>query len=303
VRAARENEQNITQHGERKMNILTWMKAATTAAVVFAPGASLAQSTWEQIQSSKTVRLGCAQSEPWCFKDLSGATDGVSVESNGSVYRGVAVALGKHIADSMGVKLEIVDTTWGNAVAGLQANQYDFMFQLDATPERALSIDFAGPVMWYPVALVVKDNFAPTTWNELSDPKYRLAAPAGTTFVDVITENSPKATLATFQQSSEAIAAFQAGRVDGAASTGPMADVTRLRLKSGKTLVPKPVVARPSSAGIRKETDDRWKSFLQTAVTYAYDTGTTDRIYREFLAWRGLDPSTAVSTRREELMR
>ncbi|WP_290690319.1 MULTISPECIES: transporter substrate-binding domain-containing protein [unclassified Haematobacter] len=285
------------------MTIGTWMKAAAVAAALIAPGVALAQSTWEQIQSTKKVRLGCAQSEPWCFKDLSGTTDGVSVTSNGSVYRGVAVAIGKYIADSMGVELAIVDTTWGNAVAGLQANQYDFMFQLDATPERALSIDFAGPVMWYPVALVVKDDFAPTTWAELSDPKYRLAAPAGTTFVDVISEKAPAATLATFQQSSEAIAAFQSGRVDGAASTGPMADVTRLRLKSGKTLVPKPVVARPSSAGIRKETDERWKNFLQVAVTYAYDTGTTDKLYRDFLAWRGLDPATAVSTRREDLMR
>lgn len=121
--------------------------------------------------------------------------------------------------------------------------------------------------------------------------------------MDVIKENSPGATLATFQQSNEAIAAFQSGRVDGAASTGPMADVTRMRLKTGKTLVPKPVVARPSSAGIRKETDERWKNFLQVAVTYAYDTGTTDRLYRDFLAWRGLDPATAASTRREDLLR
>lgn len=38
-------------------------------------------------------------------------------------------------------------------------------------------------------------------------------------------------------------------------------------------------------------------------MTYAYDTGTTDKLYRDFLARRGLDPGTAVSTRREELMR
>jgi len=275
------------------------------AAFTLAASAASAQetSTWDQIQSAKAVRLGCAQSEPWCFKDLTGSDEPGAVESNGNVYRGVAVSIAKDVADAMGVKLEIVETTWGNAVAGLQANQYDFMFQLDPTPQRALSIDFAGPVMWYPVAFLVNEDFAPTSWAEMNDPKYRLAAPSGTTFVDAIKKYAPNATLATFQQSNEAIAAFQSGRVDGTSSTGPMADVTRLRLKKGKTLVPTPVIARPSSAGVRKETDKRWRDFLQVAVTYSYDTGRTQQLYEDFLAFRGLDPKTAASTRKEDLVK
>jgi polar amino acid transport system substrate-binding protein len=283
--------------------ILKQMAIVAAVAMTAGHAAAQSQSTWDLIQSTKKLRLGCAQSEPWCFKDVSGSKEPGGIESNGNVYRGAAVSLAKDVSDALGVKLEIVETTWGNAVAGLQANQYDMMFQLDATPQRALSIDFAGPVMWYPVAFIVKDDFAPTTWAELSDPKYRLAAPSGTTFVEAIEKFAPKATLATFQQSNDAIAAFQSGRVDGAASTGPMADVTRLRLKAGKTLVPKPVIARPSSAGIRKEADSRWKDFLQVAVTYAYDTGRTQQLYEDFLAFRGLDPKTAASTRKEDLMR
>ena len=281
----------------RKLAMATAFTVATTSA--WAQNTS----TWELIQSTKTVRLGCAQSEPWCFKDLTGSNEPGGVESGGTVYRGVAVSIAKDVADALGVKLQIVDTTWGNAVAGLQANQYDFMFQLDPTPQRALSIDFAGPVMWYPVALLVKNDFAPSTWAELNDPKYRLAAPSGTTFVDVIKKNAPNATLATFQQSYESIAAFQSGRVDGSASTGPMPDVPRLRLKSGKTLVPTPVEARPSSAGVRQETDKRWRDFLQVAVTFSYDTGRTQQLYQDFLAFRGLDPKTAASTRKEDLIR
>jgi len=40
------------------------------------------------------------------------------------------------------VELETVEVTWGTAVSALQANQIDIMFVLDATPERALAIDF-----------------------------------------------------------------------------------------------------------------------------------------------------------------
>lgn len=279
--------------------------AAVVAIGIMTPLAVQSQekSTWEQIQSTKTLRMGCAQSEPWCFKDITGKADAGGVESNGSVYRGVAVSLGQEVAKTLGVKLEVVETTWGAAVAGLQANQFDLMFQLDATPERALSIDFAGPVMWYPVAFLVNEDFKPTTWEEMSDPKYKLAAPMGSNFVNEINRNSPNSTLVTFQQSNDAIAAFQAGRIDGAAMTGPMVDISRLRLRTGKTLVPKPVIVRPSGAGIRSEADKRWRDFLQVAVTYAYDSGETQRFYEAFLKERGMDIKTAVSIRKEDLLR
>lgn len=258
------------------------------------------KSTWDTILETRKLRLGCAQSEPWCFKDLTGSDAPGAVKSGGVVWRGVSAALGKEIADAMGVELEIVETTWGNGVSGLQSNQYDFMFQLDATPQRALAIDFASPAMWYPVALLAREELKGKSWEDLNDPKYKFGAPTGTSFVDVLKKNVPNATIITFQQSSEVLAAFQAGRVDAAVSTGPLADVSRLRLRMGETVVPTPVEARPTGAGVRKETDPRWRDYLQTAITYYYDTGKTQELYRDFLVFRGLDPKTAVSTRRED---
>lgn len=284
------------------MNIRSVISAA--AGIVMATFSLAAQaqsqSTWDQIFETGKVRLGCAQSEPWCFKDVTGSDAPGAVESGGTVWRGVSVALGKSIADAMGVQLEIVETTWGNAVAGLQANQYDFMFVLDATPERALSIDFVGPMLWYPVAVLVEDDFAPTTWAEMNDPQYSFGAPTGTTFASVLEQQVPESNIVTFQQSTEVIAAFQAGRIDGVTGTGPNADVARLRLENGKTLVPEPAIGLSTGAGVRKESDHRWRDFLQVAVDYYYQNGVTQEHYRNFLAFRGLDPDTAVSTRRED---
>ncbi|MFT4150393.1 MAG: transporter substrate-binding domain-containing protein [Paracoccaceae bacterium] len=289
------------------MKIANCLKAALAAVTLSLLPAAATQaqekSTWDQIFETKTLRLGCAQSEPWCFKDASGEEGPGAYKSGDTVWRGVSVQLGKSIADAMGVKLEVVETTWGNAVAGLQANQFDFMFVLDATPERALAIDFAGPILWYPVALLVPEDFKPTTWAEMNDPQYTFGAVTGTTFVRALEKYTPKANIVTFQQSSEVIAAFQAGRIMGSTGTGPNADVARTRLGVGKTLVPTPVQAYSTGAGIRKEADKRWRDYLQVAVTYYYDNGTTDGFYRDFLAWRGLDPETAVSTRREVLLR
>lgn len=284
------------------MGIRSLVSSLAAVAMLALAGSAQAQtaSTWEQIQTTKKVRLGCAQAEPWCFKDLTGSDAPGSVESAGIVWRGVSVGLGKSIADAMGVELEVVETTWGNAVAGIQANQYDFMFVLDATPERALAVDFVGPMLWYPVALLVNEDFAPTTWAEMNDPKYSFGAPTGTTFIKVLEKRVPNANIVSFQQSSEVVAAFQAGRIDGTTGTGPNADVARLRLERGKTLVPTPAVALSTGGAVRKEADHRWRDFLQVAVDYYYQNGVTQDHYRDFLAFRGLDPDTVVSTRRED---
>jgi polar amino acid transport system substrate-binding protein len=257
-------------------------------------------STWDQIMTSKKLRLGCAPAEPWCFKDVTNSDKPGAVRSGETVWRGVSVNLGKAIADAMGVELEVVETTWGNAVAALQANQFDFKFVLDATPQRALAVDFVGPMLWYPIALLVKEDFKPTTWEEMSDPKYSFGAPLGTNFVGVLQKYAPKANIKTFQQSNDVIAAFQAGRIDGATGTGPNADTYRMRLGMGKTIVPKPAIAVSTGGAVRKEQDRRWRDYLQVAVNYFYETGRTQEFYEQFLTFRGLDPKTAISTRRED---
>lgn len=284
------------------MNLRNFLGLAVGLAIAGLAGVAAAQqaSTWDQIQATKTLRVGCAASEPWCFKDLSDSVAPGGVKSNNITWRGVSVALGKSIADAMGVKLEIVETSWGNAVAGLQANQFDVMFILDATPERKEAIDFVGPVLWYPVALLANNDFAPKTWDEMNDPKYSFGAPNGTNFADILRERVPKAQSMLFQQSSEVVAAFQAGRIIGYLTTAPNADVARSKLGRGMTLVPTPRIGLSTDGGIRKESDQRWHTYLQEQVTKFYNDGVTQKAYEQFLAFRGLDPTTATSIRKED---
>jgi polar amino acid transport system substrate-binding protein len=58
--------------------------------------------------------------------------------------------VGKVLAKDLGVKLVPVETTWGNAVAALQAGQIDTMLVLDPTDERRKAADFSDqPFLWY----------------------------------------------------------------------------------------------------------------------------------------------------------
>lgn len=268
------------------------------------PAHAQAKSTWDQIMETKTLRLGAAISEPWYFKDTTGTEDNGTVKVGADVWRGVAPLLAKQIADALGVKLEIVETTWANAVAGLQSNQFDMMFILDPTPQRALSVDFSpAPVLWYPLAMLAREDNKATTWAELDDPKFRIGVALGTSQDQFITRILPKATITRFQDNGAVIAAFQANRIDAGCLTGPTSDIARGRLKMGQTLVPKPVNAVPAGAALRQETDTRWRNYLTTVVNYYYNTGKTQEIYDQYVQFRGLEPSKATPIVKENWAR
>jgi polar amino acid transport system substrate-binding protein len=112
---------------------------------------------------------------------------------------------------------------------------------------------------------------------------------------------APKASIVRFPLHGEMLAAFQAGRIDGGMTTAPTADLTRITIRMGKTLVPTPVVALPSGAGFRRETDRRWRDYLQLVVNFYYNTGKTQEMYEQFLSFRGLNPKDIVPIVRERL--
>ena len=78
------------------------------------------KSTWEVITGTKKLRLGVAISEPFAFKDLEGSDKPGAVKAGSSVWRGVSVNCAKELADALGAELDVVETTYGNAVIGLQ---------------------------------------------------------------------------------------------------------------------------------------------------------------------------------------
>jgi len=159
-------------------------------------------STWDAIRTRKVLRLGATPSEPWYVK--SPAT---------GEWSGVAVALARQIADDLDAKLEVVETTWANAPAGLQARQFDVMFVLDPTPPRALAIDFPfAPVLYYALGVMSRDALPVTTWAELDTPGTTIAVPLGTSMDRELTARLPHAGITRLRTNDEAILHYQSGR-------------------------------------------------------------------------------------------
>ena len=251
-----------------------------------------AQSTWDQIKESKKIRVGCAASEPWYYRNPKTGE-----------WSGIGPGIATLLAKEMQVDWECVETTWGNAVAGLQANQFDMVVALDATPQRALAIDFAsGTLLYYAVGVMIPKDSTLDTWEALNTPDKSVSVALGTSNDRAITGLLPNANIVRSKTYAEALASYFAGRVDAVGGSAlALVFTAREQLGAHKVIVPKPPSASTTSIGIRKEPDKTWRDWLSVAVDYYYHRGHTAKAYREFIASRGMDPALAPPITLEEM--
>jgi polar amino acid transport system substrate-binding protein len=270
---------NIRRNGVGVLGALAWV----VALACLTAGVAQAQSTWQQIKQKGELRIGVTPGEPWYFKDPASG-----------VWSGIGHRMGLQIAKDLGVKLVPVETTWGNSIAAIQANQIDVMFVLDATEERKKAVDFPDqPFFWYAQGVLLKDGMNVKSWSDLDREDVKIAVTLGTAPDRELTRRLPKAKIERFQNMDEAIAAFYSGRVDGASFYHPALVMQQARVKKGMVVIPEPVVALATSAGIRNETDKSFRDFLGKEFDKYYKSGETQIFYEEFLKSRNIDPAKA----------
>jgi polar amino acid transport system substrate-binding protein len=246
-------------------------------------------STWERIQKMGEVRIGVVPGEPWFYRDLA----------NGG-WGGIGTLAGEQVAKDLGVKLVTVETTWANAVAGLQAGQYDVQFVLDATPQRALAVDFpVQPFFYYAQGVLLKDGVAAKTWDELDRPDITIGVALGTAPDRDVTARLPHATIKRFPGLDPALLAFQAGQLSALCFYHPALVLMQQKSKLGTVVLPTPIRYSATSAGVRREADKTWRDWLGTALDFYYTTGLTQAMYETYLTSRGIDPAKAPPVVRE----
>ena len=270
------------------------MQSTSLALLALAGSCVRAQAggTLAQIKQRGTLRVGVTQAPPWYSKD----------PKSGEWNAGLGVAMGKAMAQSLGVRFEPVEVTWGTAVAALQGNKIDIMYMMDATPERAQAVDFpASPLLFYSLAVLARDDLPVKAWADLDQPSVRIAVPQASSMDKFLSENVAKASIQRFPGNAEAIAAFQAGRADAVCLFHPPLLAARQKLGVGKIVVPTPALSQPSSAAMRKEDDKSFVAWVDKAIAGYYGSGQTQKWYEEFLVGFGLDPKAAPPVIKEML--
>jgi len=266
--------------------------AAGAAALAF-PGFASAQAagTLDQVKQRGSLRVGVTQAPPWYSKDIK----------TGEWSSGLGVSMGKAMAQALNVKFEPVEVTWGTAIAALQGGKIDIMYMLDATPERAQAVDFPqAPLLYYSMAVLARDDLKVVKWSDLDQPGVRIAVPQASSMDKFLTENVGKAAIQRFAGNTEAIAAFQSGRVDAVCLFHPPLLAARQRLGAGKIVVPTPAQSQPSSAAVRKG-DPAFLAFVDKSLAGYYKGGQTQKWYEEFLVGFGLDPKVSPPVMKEML--
>lgn len=248
-----------------------------------------AQSTMETVKERGTLRVGVMQAPPWFYKDPAG-----------DEWTGVGSSIGQAMAETLGVDFEPVEVTWATSVAALQAGKIDVQFVLDATPKRALAIDFPSqPLLYYALAVLADEDLSISAWEDLNKEGMKISVSKGTTMEAYIKKHLPNAEILSFPGNAEALAAFQSGRVNAVCLFHPPLITMRKNVGRGQIVIPTPIRASASSAGVRKEDDKSFRDWVNTTIAYMYDTGQTQAIYEDFLVSFDVDPSTVPAIRKE----
>lgn len=226
--------------------------AAALNLPAFAQG-DAGESTWARIQRTKVLRTGAvAGASPYYTKNLTTGQ-----------WEGFMIDFEKMLAEKLGVKLDLRETTWGNSVLDLQSNKLDVFFGLNPTPARAKMVDFSEPLFNNAFMIIAKKGFEPKTWAELNKPDVKIAVDMGSSHDQLVTRICPHATIIRLDTAADATMALQTGRAD----VQVLASVLALTVASknptiGKVLVPKPVESTTTNLGFRKETDPTWRNYV-----------------------------------------
>ncbi|WP_122664507.1 transporter substrate-binding domain-containing protein [Pseudomonas viridiflava] len=223
-----------------------------------------AASSLERVKSSGVLRIGAiADGAPYYQKSLTGGP-----------WRGFYIDICQKLADDLGVKLSILETTWGNSVLDLQASKIDVFFGLNPTPERQKVIDFSGPVFKNSFTFIAKKSVTAKTWEDFNTAEMRIGVDAGSSHDSAVTRLAPNATVSRLKTASDATAALQSGRVDAQCLVMVLALALRAKNPAiGQLIVPTPVNSTTSNAGFRREEDTSWREFVDAWITEHRENG------------------------------
>ena len=232
---------------------LAGLAAAGYLPGAFAQAAPGTESTFARIKRTKVLRIGGIRGQaPYYNKDL------VTGE-----WVGFMIDFAKSVAASLNVKLEVLETTWGNSVLDLQTRKIDIFFGLNPTPARRETVGFSEPLFKNAFTIVTKKGFTPKTWEELNNPGVKIAVDIGSSHDQMISRVCPKATIVRLEKADDATLALQTGRVDAQVLVWLLSlNVLKKNPSLGSMIVPMPLEATSTNIGVPKEEDKAWLEYI-----------------------------------------
>lgn len=218
-----------------------------------------------QIQKSGQITVAVSADAPSVF------------ESNGK-WTGPGLVPLQDLADTLKVKLVAVPTPWANMVAGLQANRFDFAADLEATTQRAASIQFTDAVWDTPGVFIVPSDTPYRTSQDLLASGKGIAVEQGGEQDIALTPIYKNITR--LPDYNSATLALIDNRVNAIFSGLGPAELDAQQYPQLKILVPSPPIFNHGVAyGVRGDVDPQSLAAVNTAIENALSSGEVARAF------------------------
>lgn len=242
-----------------------------------------AETTWARIHRTKTLRIGAvAGAAPYYNKNLITGQ-----------WEGFMIDFAKELAGTLGVKLDILETTWGNFVLDLESNKLDVFFGVNPSPKRAEVIDFSDPLFNNAFVGLARKGFEFKTWEDLNKPDVRIAVDLGSSHDQIVTKMAPKAKVSRLEKAADATMALQTGRADVQILVIVLA-LTQLSKNPslGHIVQPTPVQSTTTNLGFHKEADSTWRDYVNKWIVQERASGKVKQtVLRNMEKLSGVKPS------------
>jgi polar amino acid transport system substrate-binding protein len=204
------------------------------------------ESSMARILKTKVLRVGAIPNAAPYYQQ--NATSGK--------WEGFGTEFAEGFAQKLGVAIEYVPTTWGNAAADIQANKIDAMFAMTATPARRQLVNFSDTLFHNTYTLICRKDYAPQTWAELNAPNVKIAVDIRSSHDQIATQALPNADVRRLENMATATQALADRSVDCQIFAILLAPPVLAKNPAlGALVTPKPAQTALSSIGVRKEAD------------------------------------------------
>ncbi len=171
---------------------------------IFLAGTLAAQHTLEHIAKTAELRVGMTATQPpYSMKAKDGSIIGYEVD------------LAKMFAESMGVKLTIVETPFNELLNALESGKVDLVMSgMTMTMERNMKVAFAGPYFITGKSILTKSPELSETdeSSDLNKDNLTLAVLKGSTSEQYVKQEMPEADLILAESYDDGIRALEEGR-------------------------------------------------------------------------------------------
>jgi polar amino acid transport system substrate-binding protein len=255
---------------------LLWLVAAASLSVSLQSRAD-DTSAWQSVKKAGILRCGAAVAPPYVMRDpKTGAYSGF--------FSDLCRDFGQNV---LKVKVEFVDTTWDNIVAGLQSDKWDLSMALNDTPEREKAIAFSSAATDYNVSFVYnkKNPKIPQTVHTVADidkPGVTVAVMSGTAQDKAISAVLKQAQIMRLPGNDETRLALISKRADLLAD----ANITNMLLTEAHpewavSFSPTPSLAQQEVAfGLRKDTSAADIDVLNKYLNQQVKSGAVNRLIK-----------------------